>query len=713
MNKGSILLCIFTSIKCILSTQHTKIVSFSEFKEASKPLSQNDHTINPFFQLSDEQTYISSPHIQSSLVPAESLETLNDFAHRHTLSHLGCHLNSFPLTQNQINAYNSSFNTLSNILNAMIYWQYQDIMQICNLYNEFYNPEQNDSSFTHWISTIFDLRIVELPKIDFSNMEVTIWEETKKKLQTILPLHMQNEQIYELIEKYFKINNQIEFESQSIHYDSNLKAQLQDARNELGQYVQNAAFAPQEINFSKNLLDSNIICAELAGQFHMCIFKAKDLLMQAHKYLQRLYSAQRILKAWNARNFKLIGSDPNKYVHPIYGKIDHISERFKNWDKNFRTNIFPAEEFEYQTETNTSYYGKRFKGLSDMSPQLTERFCYEPNKYTLDYEDFFYNQVDPLEVNVINNNQTSLVEGNASQVLDTIRSKTNYQSKPLYQTTYQVLLALAFTDNKFAQDLLSTPYPIYTDGKLEQGEEKYNVYGLLLAHIRSLLLYAISDQQFLEFVVSYFSDYDSMGHYNSTNHIRINTNVTYQPQYSFETQLNSKTYRGCQTAWIEPFKTPDCDMFFNEFFHSNNLWKINLQNTQTFNLPYIPKHLKYNEHINIIESPIILPDAYFPALSRKLLEQLQLHYGLKNTLTDSQIAHVDAYYQANQPERERASELIELYNALIKQSEHKLCLQKQLALCVLPKEWLNSHTILKDHPNYRNDYMEQEPGYFD
>lgn len=676
-------------------------------------LAAEDHLCSPWMsriaQMCVKNLDINSTP-SSSAPLLKSIQTFKAFANKETLTHLACQLNSLPLTDRQIRAFES--HNLSTILRSMILWQHKDILDIWRIYKKIFpDHESIDSTpFISWITQLFDLRIVQLPKPDWHEYVKANCSNLITQLKHLFPF-ITTETLEHYVQKLCSTTDQNELEQIE-----------QDFAKELKTHSVNRILQHEQKLFINSLENSHLITASIVANIYLELEQLKTELTQSFHHITQLYSAQNILKSWDARNFYMLGgSDRNFIAHPIYGKMSQFNTpkkskyslfeetnlipEFQAWDDNFASTPFPLSKFECELKSKDKYYGQKYLGLSDHTKPLTEFLCFEPKSYSEKDADYFYNQNDPLTVKLqTSSNQIETISGNGSQIIDRIRYLTKYDTQALYQATYNILLALAFTDNKFAQDLIFQPYPIHTTCRFNQNEEQFNAYGFLLSHIRSLLLHAMrTDEQFVDFVTTYFKQYGDEGEYDSLNQCRINTNVSSNMNYSFQTQFRHKKHYQTQTMWIEPFKTTQ----YQNLYTHNKLWTMDIKDLSKTRFKDVDETHKYwisaaNEKLHSITT-LTAPEHsishYFPALSINLLKQIQLRFNSLKHINIEQVSLIEQEYNAHKLDRERADELIELYQALIKQSDIPLCLKKQLAVEVLPQHWLDASAILEEHPN--------------
>ena len=75
-----------------------------------------------------------------------------------------------------------------------------------------------------------------------------------------------------------------------------------------------------------------------------------------------------------------------------------------------------------------------------------------------------------------------------------------------------------------------------------------------------------TDEQFVDFVTTYFKQYGDEGEYDSLNQCRINTNVSSNMNYSFQTQFRHKNItkpKQCGLNLLKPHSTKTYTQIIN------------------------------------------------------------------------------------------------------------------------------------------------------
>lgn len=591
-------------------------------------------------------------------------------------------LNSYQ-TDKDIAEYNYEHNTnyeqtgqklIKKIINTFENWSYKDIIDVIkhhDLYNKEYSIDFNP--WIYWLSEVFDIRLIKLPELNSYYICSTLSNDFADSfLKSFFPNTAKIDP--DNINKAEAIFTQ--------YLETSLKNNSTQQQFYLGEFAKLilSLYTSTALNEAQKIfLDECINHTQFTSKNKQVIsmhLKLQELTYTPKNIMQKfkqLYRAQAILKTWDARNFQVLGnSDPNYLSHPIYGKMFKYTDNtykqkysaytednkllpaLQKWDAQCYINRFPAELFTYSRKNQVaSQYD--IKDMIDCTDLLLDFFTFLRSSYgnpqlqsAIEKEDTYSFQV------LIENAQTKEIEaiplkGSLSIILQDICSiieqttqdnnKINKQTAVI-QCFYQLLLSLAFTDNKFAQTLLNTSLPIYTTVSLNDDNNKQeaqsNIAGLLLSHIRSILISVIAKEpEYIEFILTYFPKKNQYGVDLNDGQCKVDlTQSTLEdPDFSTVYNMQAHTQEGLfdkendyeniqynNVSWISPFRLKPNSVLSTL---AGNIWTINLidilkQSTSDESL-YITKQLDANNKLQLL-APLTNDNSFFfPACTTELV----------------------------------------------------------------------------------------------
>lgn len=524
------------------------------------------------------------------------------------LEHSLMQMSSLPLTSRQktaIQEYATSLKTqkpdspkgqenLKKTLDIFQNWSEDDLYEIFDLYNQTHSEYSlEDVPFVIWISELYDLRMVTLPKLDFSNINFYSNQLTSthiniakqlltKVLQLLFPDQIHNTKLKSITEEQALSLYKLTYTQTSAdQQETDTKNFIQALKQIMitNKINENDLFEA----FINNLNKSNQDSLSMAEPMPKPVREALNILNSKHlhtfeyqSYMKQLYNMQYILKTWDARNMEMLGnSTPAQYTHPTFGRgfrqtksndstddnsnaltsldkfapftsDDKLLTALEEWSKGPLSHVFPSQFFALAQQVVSEDIVEKILGLNDVTTELLNILTYLNELYdTPEQQQKFKQQYFTLTLILPDGKELTMTDSLSTILAEAIyatdKMPASKRISVIYQALYSILLSAAFIDNGFAQKLLNNPNILFSNTHLVHERETHtNIVGYILSHVRQLLLsYARLNPEFLDFITLYYED-KTTG--EITGHARIKPlSADSYTQTDFSTQYISGT----------------------------------------------------------------------------------------------------------------------------------------------------------------------------